>query len=83
MRLRIRDLREDNDYTQQEIADLLHVSQKTYSKYELRGCGNSHWSIEKVSEILWHKRGLSAWFNGRKKSVYDLKKQKGPVPEVY
>lgn len=31
----IRNLREDNDKTQQEIADYLHVKQTTYSKYEL------------------------------------------------
>ena len=32
---RIRALREDNDKTQQEIADLLCITQTTYSKYEL------------------------------------------------
>ena len=32
---RIRALREDNDKTQQEIADLLCIKQTTYSKYEL------------------------------------------------
>ena len=31
----IRNLREDNDKTQQEIADYLNVKQTTYSKYEL------------------------------------------------
>lgn len=36
MELRIRDLREDADLSQQEIADLLNVSQTTYSSYE---CG--------------------------------------------
>lgn len=32
---RIRDLREDNDLNQQALADLLHIKQTTYSKYEL------------------------------------------------
>ena len=32
---RIRQLREDSDYTQQYIADLLNIGQKTYSDYEL------------------------------------------------
>ena len=32
---RIRELREDHEYTQTYIADLLHVGQKTYSDYEL------------------------------------------------
>lgn len=31
---RIRDLREDHDYTQAEIANLLHISQPAYSYYE-------------------------------------------------
>ena len=33
---RIRALREDNDKTQTEIAQLLNVSQRTYADYELR-----------------------------------------------
>ena len=32
---RIRDLREDHDLSQQEIADMIHVGQRTYSDYEL------------------------------------------------
>ena len=32
---KIRDLREDNDFKQAEIAAILHVKQTTYSKYEL------------------------------------------------
>lgn len=31
----IRNLREDNDKTQQELADYLNVTQTNYSKYEL------------------------------------------------
>ncbi|WP_368742561.1 helix-turn-helix domain-containing protein [Enterococcus casseliflavus] len=31
---RIRDLREDNELTQRQIATLLNVSQSTYSRYE-------------------------------------------------
>lgn len=34
MYARIRDLREDKDMTQQEIADILHCSQVCYSNYE-------------------------------------------------
>ena len=34
MHLRIRDIREDHDYTQIEIAKLLHCTQQTYSRYE-------------------------------------------------
>ena len=31
---RIRDLKEDSDYTQEYIAKLLNVNQRTYSRYE-------------------------------------------------
>ena len=31
---RIRDLREDRDLTQGAMAELLHISQATYSRYE-------------------------------------------------
>ncbi len=30
----IRDLREDADLTQRQVAEMLHVSQATYSRYE-------------------------------------------------
>ena len=32
---RIRNLREDRDLTQQEMADMLHISQRSYSHYEM------------------------------------------------
>lgn len=32
---RLRNLREDNDLTQKEIAEMLHIHQTTYSSYEL------------------------------------------------
>lgn len=31
---RIRHLREDHDLTQQKVADMLHVGQRTYADYE-------------------------------------------------
>ncbi|MBR1732075.1 MAG: helix-turn-helix transcriptional regulator [Ruminococcus sp.] len=34
MKLRIRDLREDNDLTQKEISKILMCDQSLYSKYE-------------------------------------------------
>lgn len=34
VKLRIRELREDNDLTQAEMAKLLKCSQQTYSRYE-------------------------------------------------
>ena len=35
MRLRIKDLREDNDWKQEYVAEQLGIKQTTYSKYEL------------------------------------------------
>ena len=32
--MRIRDLREDRDLTQKQLADYLHIKQNTYSQYE-------------------------------------------------
>lgn len=32
--MRLRDLREDHDVTQKEIANYLHICQNTYSQYE-------------------------------------------------
>ena len=32
--MKIRDLREDRDLTQKEVAEVLHISQNTYSQYE-------------------------------------------------
>lgn len=31
---RVRNLREDKDWTQQTIADMLHINRRTYSAYE-------------------------------------------------
>ncbi len=42
---RIRNLREDNDYTQTEIANILKCSQRTYSDYEN---GRISWSAENL-----------------------------------
>lgn len=32
--MRLKDMREDSDITQKEIADYLHIKQNTYSQYE-------------------------------------------------
>ena len=32
--MRIKDIREDLDLTQREVADFLHIKQNTYSQYE-------------------------------------------------
>ena len=40
--LRIKDLREDKDMLQKEVADLLNISQTNYSKYELGKINRSY-----------------------------------------
>ena len=49
--MRLRDLREDNDYTQAFVADYLCIRQNTYSQYEneLRQIPIS--SLKKLSEL--------------------------------
>ena len=42
---RIRDLRVDRGLTQREVAELLHVSQNTYSQYEI---GTNRFTLEAV-----------------------------------
>ena len=32
--MRLKDIREDRDFTQQQIAQVLHIKQNTYSQYE-------------------------------------------------
>lgn len=43
---RIRDLREDNHFTQAQIAEYLHVKQSTYSQYET---GSRDISVDSIS----------------------------------
>ena len=45
---RIKDLREDNDLTQQKIAKILRISQRTYSHYEV---GDRNIPIEVFIEL--------------------------------
>lgn len=44
----IRNLREDNDLKQKDIAKLLNISQRTYSNYE---CGQVQPSIESLIKL--------------------------------
>ncbi len=48
MRLRIRDLREDNDLSQKQIAEKLNIHQTTYSDYEL---GNLNVPISVLQQL--------------------------------
>lgn len=48
MKYRIRDLREDRDLNQKDIAKLLHIHQTTYSDYEL---GNLNIPVAVLSQL--------------------------------
>lgn len=50
MCLRIRDLREDNDKTQTDIADLLHINQATYSRYETGDLDIPHSALQILAD---------------------------------
>lgn len=51
MYLRLRDLREDNDYTQQKVADYLSCAQNSYSHYELGERGIPLEALWKLADL--------------------------------
>ena len=58
---RIRDLREDEDLTQAEMAQILYCSQEVYSNYELWAEGHSHKGSHQPGEISSYNDGLIFW----------------------
>ena len=48
--LRLKDLREDRDLNQEEIAKMLNISQTNYSKYELGKINIPISSLKKLAE---------------------------------
>lgn len=50
MPLRIRDIREDNDLRQEDVARLLHVSQATYSRYEKGELSIPHYALSALAD---------------------------------
>ncbi len=68
-RLRIRDLREDHDKTQQNIADILGTSQTMYARYE-RG----------ASELpIRHLIRLAEYYNVSMEYIVGLTDDKTPL----
>ena len=64
MRLRLRDLREDNDLSQTELAKPLNVHQTTYSDYEL---GNINLPVEVLDTLADYYRTSTDYLLGRTK----------------
>ena len=48
---RLKDLREDHDYTQQQLADMLFINRRTYSSYETGAAGLPVEILSKLADI--------------------------------
>ena len=68
--IRIRELREDRNLAQREIADLLNVGQKTYSDYEL---GKTRIPLESI--II-----LAKYYDVSVDYICGLTKERGKFP---
>ena len=70
--MRIRDLREDNDLTQQEISNYLKIKQNTYSQYET---GSRQLPVDVLI-------ALASYYNTSTDYLLGLTDQKTPYPKV-
>lgn len=68
--MRIRDLREDSDLTQKQIADYLHIKQNTYSQYEN---GQRQLPIDALI-------ALAKFYNTSTDYIWGLTDQRKPYP---
>ena len=71
LRLRIRDLREDNDMSQAEMAKLLKCSQQTYSRYE------SHTTEIPLESLIF----LAEYYKTSTDYLLGITNQKAPYPK--
>ena len=62
MKLRIRDLREDRDLTQKEVAAYLHCDQSLYSKYER---GERLLPLDRAVQLADYYGGTLDYLTGR------------------
>lgn len=69
--MRIKDIREDHDLTQQQLADFLHIRQNTYSQYE-----TGHRQIP-VDVLI----ALAAFYQTSVDYLLGLTNQKKPYPK--
>lgn len=67
---RLRGLREDRDLTQENMAEILNVSQSTYSDYEL----------EKINIPIISLRKLSEYFQTSVDYILELTDEPRPYP---
>lgn len=71
--LRLRDLREDNDYTQNQIARILNCKQNTYQQYE---SGKRQIPIELLKKLAIHYKTSIDYITG-------LTNEYKPYPRSY
>jgi len=69
-RLKIRDLREDADKTQTEIAKILGTNQKVYSRYE----------TQENAIPIWHLVTLAQFYNTSTDYLLGLTDERRPYP---
>lgn len=67
---RLKDLREDHDLTQKEVAALLHITQQQYSRYELQ--------IREIPVHLLYK--LALYYNTSTDYILGLTNQREKYP---
>ncbi len=48
---RLRDLREDNDYTQADIAKILNITRPQYNLYELGAVSYTHLTLPTILRV--------------------------------
>ena len=70
--LRIKDLREDKDMLQKDVADLLNISQTNYSKYELG----------KINIPVNTLKKLALFFDTSIDYLLGLTNEKKPYPRI-
>lgn len=70
--LRIKDLREDRDLLQKDIAELLNISQTNYSKYELG----------KINIPIHTLKKLALFFNTSIDYLLGLTDEQKPYPRI-
>ncbi len=71
-RERIRSLREDNDYTQSQIAEILNIGQRTYADYEL---GKTRIPVDALIKLAKFYNVDMNYISGvsNKRNIYPLK----------
>ena len=70
--IRLKDLREDKDLSQKDVAEVINISQTNYSKYEL----------EKINIPLDTLRSLAEFFETSTDYILGLTDEQHPYPRI-